>query len=101
VGEDTKKAPRALVHLGFRGTKALTARIDRLATLMGERLGGVNISRSQVLEVLVNQALPIVEVEYLIENAAFTPAQIKAAIRLCAKEEARILKLRERLPDDD
>jgi hypothetical protein len=100
VAKDKKRDPKALVHLGFRGSKALTARIDRLATFMGERLGGVNISRSQVLEVLVNQALPLVEAEYIVENAGFTPAEIKAAIRLVAKEEARILKLREQLPDD-
>ena len=101
MAKDKKADSKALVHLGFRGSKALTGRIDRLATLMGDRLGGMKISRSQVLEVLVNQALPLVEVEYLVENAEFTPAQIKAAIRLVAKEEARILKLQEQLPDDD
>jgi hypothetical protein len=101
VGGEKKKATKpGLVHLGFRGSQELTARIDRLATFMGERLGGVNISRSQVLEVLVNRALPLVEAEYIIENAGFTPAEIKAAIRLVDKEEARILKLRERLPKD-
>jgi hypothetical protein len=101
VGKGKTSDPGALVHLGFRGSKALTARIDRLATFMGDRLGGVNISRSQVLEVLVNRALPLVEVDYVIDPGGFTPAEIKAAIRQVAKEKARILKLQEQLPDDD
>jgi hypothetical protein len=101
MGGGKKKGSKPeLVHLGFRGSEELTARIDKLAELMGERLGGVRISRSQVLEVLVHQALPLLEYEYMVEAEGFTPKAIAGAIKLMDKEEARILKLRERLPKD-
>jgi hypothetical protein len=104
MAKDKKDDPHALVHLGFRGNKVLTERIDKLRTHLSFRLGGMNISRSQVLEVLVRRALPLVEAEQVVEierGQGYAPSEITTIIRLVAKEEARIRKLREQLPDDD
>ena len=68
---------------------------------MGDRLGGVTISRSQVLEVLVNRALPLVEAEYVLEGGHYSPEEVRANIRQIANELTRIRKLPEQLPKDE
>jgi hypothetical protein len=52
-------------HLGFRADAALTERLDDLAKAMSERLRGVEISRSAVMKLAVETALPELELEYL------------------------------------
>jgi len=104
VGGGKKKEEKPeLVHLGFRGSQELTGRIDALRTFMGEHLGGMNISRSQVLEVLVHRALPLIEAEYIYQTSGgpnYSREEIVRLVRLVAKEEERVRKLREQLPKD-
>jgi hypothetical protein len=70
---------------------------------MGERVGGMNISRSQVLEVLVHRALPLLEAEYILQTTGapnYSQSEITRIKRRLAIEEARIRKLREQLPEE-
>jgi hypothetical protein len=65
VGRPKKEGAGKAVHLGFRGDAKLTARIDRVAAAMTEKLGGVEVPRSQVLKILVINGLAPLEMEYL------------------------------------
>jgi hypothetical protein len=73
VGRPKKEGAGKAVHLGFRGDAALTARIDGIAAAMTEKLGGVEVSRSQVLKLLVINGLAPLEMEYLKQVSGKTP----------------------------
>lgn len=51
-------------QLSFRAEPALVERIDSLRADMKERLRGVDLSRSDLLKTLVEQSLPLMEIEY-------------------------------------
>lgn len=60
-----KDEPPQPTHLGFRGDPALVQRIDEVAKKMSESLGGIEISRSQVLKLLIVNGLVELEMEHL------------------------------------
>lgn len=52
-------------QLSFRAEPALVKRIDDLRAAMKKRLRGVDLSRSDLLKTLIEQALPPMEMEYM------------------------------------
>jgi hypothetical protein len=84
-----KKDEGAPSHLAFRASPKTTARIERLAKEMSKKLGGVEISKTAVLKMLVEKALPAFELEYTEALNEYTPEQTKDALKLIADEAQR------------
>jgi hypothetical protein len=84
-----KKEEAAPSHLAFRASPELTARIERLAGDMSEKLGGVEISKTAVLKMLVEKALPAFEVEYTKAADDYSLEQTKDVLKLIADEAQR------------
>jgi hypothetical protein len=93
----SKKDEGAPSHLAFRASPKTTARIERLAKEMSKKLGGVEISKTAVLKMLVEKALPAFELEYTEALNEYTPEETKSMLRLVADETERQKFLAERL----
>lgn len=61
--------------MGFRGDPEILERLDRVASAMGEQLGGLDISRSAVLKLIVTTTLPLLELEHLREIPGVTQGE--------------------------
>jgi hypothetical protein len=85
-----KKDEGAPSHLAFRASPEMTARIERLAEAMSEKLGGVEISKTAVLKMLVEKSLPALELEYTPEVLnEYTPEETKGMLKVIATEAER------------
>jgi hypothetical protein len=84
-----KKEEGSPSHLAFRASPKMTARIDRLAEDMSKKLGGVEISKTAVLKMLVEKALPAFEIEYTEAAADYSLEQTKDVLKLIADEAQR------------
>lgn len=92
-----KKEEGAPSHLAFRASPKMTARIERLAGDMSEKLGGVEISKTAVLKMMVEKALPAFELEYTEALSEYTPEETKSMLKLITDETERQKFLAERL----
>jgi hypothetical protein len=92
-----KKDEGAPSHLAFRASPKTTARIERLAKEMSKKLGGVEISKTAVLKMLVEKALPAFELEYTEALNEYTPEQLRDVLTLVADETERQKFLAKRL----
>jgi len=84
-----KKEEGAPSHLAFRASPELTARVERLAEAMSEKLSGVEISKTAVLKMLVERSLPSFELEYTSALSEYTPEEAKGMLKLIANETER------------
>jgi len=84
-----KKDEGAPSHLAFRASPKTTARIERLAEEMSKKLGGVEISKTAVLKMLVEKALPAFELEYTEALNEYTPEETKGMLKVIATEAER------------
>jgi len=62
------KKPRRDNQLSFRAEAQLVERIDSLRAAMKRQLRGLQVSRSDLLKTLVEQSLPVMEMEYTSER---------------------------------
>jgi hypothetical protein len=78
--EEDQKGPSKATHLGFRGSAELTRRLDRVCAGMGERVQGVEISRSAVMKKILETELPYYELQFVDEEAPDKDAELASWI---------------------
>lgn len=75
-------APRATrsEQLSFRAEPSLVERIDELRAAMKKRLRGVDLSRSDLLKTLIEQSLPIMEMDYMRDVPSMTREEMEELV---------------------